>query len=549
VFYRERFDDMGSTYFIVDAHCVGGSMHATDARLERVPGSEARWVLERLFRCEPLRLARTLEVVTEAHPPGLGACTLRSIPNPEALLDQLLRAFGLETWDQPTNGFDFARFHLLRERLGERVVPRQAKSAEGQKLDAALARWGKQPFIHGGETYRVDRAGEGHDPARDREAYETMSEDQLLALLRALTTDPTLAADRQAAAAELLVAAEAQRARAGSTDLFLVRRQRFYARPKPEDRPITPAQLRGARERHWIEVATAYPDGKPAVGVALELRLADGATRAVSTDAEGFARLEPVPAGNVTIRLPKLDGDAWRALTGEAARPSQDGAGIHWHRVVQGECLSKIARRRGLPAWQRIWDHPSNAALRKRRKSPHVLLPGDMLAVPDVTLHEIERATDATHRIEIAQQAEMELQLRLHDGRQKGLDALTYKIAFSDPGQDVVRPGAGPTGRDGLITERIPVGVDAVVIALDRPKLSFRFAVGQLDPLRDEDSLQAVPSGIDARLGGLGFGSIADAATRREVLASFQRQHLDREQADGSLDEATAQKLSDMYGV
>jgi hypothetical protein len=216
---------------------------------------------------------------------------------------------------------------------------------------------------------------------------------------------------------------------------------------------------------------------------------------------------------------------------------------------VQGECLSKIARRRGLPKWQPIWDHPGNEALRKRRKSPHVLLPGDMLAVPDLSVHEIERPTDATHRIEIAQHAEMELQLRLHDGRQKGLDALTYKIAFSDQGQDVVRPGAGPTGRDGLITERVPVGVDAVVIALDRPKLSFRFAVGQLDPLRDEDSLQPVPSGIDARLGGLGFGSIADTATRRQVLASFQRQHLDREQADGSLDDATAQKLTDMYGV
>src|SRR5690606_17426642 len=145
---------------------------------------------------------------------------------------------------------------------------------------------------------------------------------------------------------------------------------------------LTPSQLRQALERHWVEVYAVDPDGKPVSGVVLEIESSDGSLLPATTNADGFARLEPVPAGSVMIRLPKVDGGAWRPLAGAESELARQAPGTRGHRVAQGECLSTIAHRFGLESWKVLWDHPENAPLRERRKSPHVLLPGDVVAVP-----------------------------------------------------------------------------------------------------------------------------------------------------------------------
>ncbi|MBI4953975.1 MAG: LysM peptidoglycan-binding domain-containing protein [Myxococcales bacterium] len=48
--------------------------------------------------------------------------------------------------------------------------------------------------------------------------------------------------------------------------------------------------------------------------------------------------------------------------------------------VRPGDYLVKIAAEHGT-TWQAIWDHPSNAELRRRRGSPDILYPGDVLAI------------------------------------------------------------------------------------------------------------------------------------------------------------------------
>lgn len=546
----ERFHDLGSTYVIVDASDFRRSHRALTSSRQRVSRIEARRVLEKILRQEPRLFARLYEAVTGMRPLVAGAFQPDMTANPDALFARMLDALG---GDLPTSAParpNFARFYLLRDRRGNSAAGINPQSPESQRIEKALTALGRAPFRHGGETYHLQRATGGDAAQRDGNRYETLSEAQLFALLRALREDPALPAARRAAAEELLAAAEAQREQRGSTELLLLRRPRAHVRPQEDTGPaLTPSQLRQALERHWVEVSALDPDGKPVSGVALEFDLADGSVRPATTNADGFARLEPVPAGNVIIRLPKIDGSTWRALAGAPSESAKHAPGTRRHRVAQGECAGKIAHRFGLEGWKAVWDHADNSPLRERRNSPHVLLPGDMLAVPGVNVHEIARSADATHCIEIKRSQELELQLRLHDGRRKGLDGLHYRIAFTHAGSEVVRPGAAPSASDGLITERVPMGVEAVVIAVDRPKLTFSFQVGHLDPIQDEQTKQPVASGVEARLGALAYGVSGGAQGLRRALAAFQRDQLGRDQADGAFDDATAQKLREMYGA
>jgi hypothetical protein len=51
--------------------------------------------------------------------------------------------------------------------------------------------------------------------------------------------------------------------------------------------------------------------------------------------------------------------------------------------VVKDDNLTVIARHFGLRGWRAIYDHPWNAAFRRRRPNPDLIHPGDILYVPD----------------------------------------------------------------------------------------------------------------------------------------------------------------------
>ena len=338
----------------------------------------------------------------------------------------------------------------------------------------------------------------------------------------------------------------------------------YVCRPKPVahvPRPL-PNPWRAANEsiaaakqtpRGYVIVETVTPSGAPVPQVQLEILLADADLLTRCTDSQGQLRLEPVPQGTCHILVPELDGAMWKPTDGGAKEFTGRTGRPRWHVVKQGECLSKLADHYGLSHWQELWSHPDNQALRKRRKSPHVLWPGDQVAVPGVKVYELVRPTDTTHRIEVLQhEATVQVRLRVRDRRQKGLAGLAYSLAFMHRGSEVRRPGAAPTGDDGLIEERVPVGTEAIVITFSRPKLSFRFLVSELDPVLDEGSEEPIASGVQARLRSLGYAcEVAGSwnANTRQALALFQREQLGREQPDGRADAETCRKLEELYGV
>lgn len=77
----------------------------------------------------------------------------------------------------------------------------------------------------------------------------------------------------------------------------------------------TPAAL------HWIEIELVGEDGKPIPGEAYRVMLPDGTQAAGLLDANGFARLDRLPAGGTCqVCFPDLDGEAWQWLETTAAR-------------------------------------------------------------------------------------------------------------------------------------------------------------------------------------------------------------------------------------
>lgn len=547
MFHSERFHAWGSSYVIVQAHDFRRSRHAVDASLERVPAAEARWVLAKLVRSEPRLFAKLYEALTGMRLPASGLLNLGTIGNPDAFQGRIVGAFGVDSSGAGAATADCARFLLLRRRREMHAGALRPDSPEGRRIGDALAKLGRRPLDHQGETYILLRAGAPEQPLANRDSYETLSETELFSILGAWLASPGYDAQRTAALEELLAAAEAQRKRTGSTELLLLRRQRYYARMTEDNgSAISPSQMRKALERHWVEVATVDSDDKPVAGVALEIQLADGSLRNLSSNADGFARLEPVPAGKVVIRLPKLDGSGWRAA---GAKPSGKAAPDRSHTVKQGECLSRIALKYGFPDWKPVWDYGKNAALKQKRKSAHVLYPGDVLVVPGLKVHEIERATDASHRIQLnTENSTVELAISFKDSDGEALKG-AYELRWGDGTAPKL---SGSLDGSGGLKEQIPIQVKEVEVLLVDTDQRYLLATSHLDPLEDESGV-FLQSGVASRLNALGYLHTAPEQVTPELLRDavlhFQREAMQQEEPSGELDAATCQKLEELYGT
>ena len=196
--------------------------------------------------------------------------------------------------------------------------------------------------------------------------------------------------------------------------------------------------------------------------------------------------------------------------------------------ILQGDCLSSIADKFGfLP--DTLWNHGENAGLKTRRKDPNVLCPGDVLFVPEKTVKEVVKPTDATHSF-VKQSAKAKLRLRLMDGDQPRAN-LPYQLSIDGTLLD------GTTDGDGYLEHPIPPGAQkGRLLVGDGPtKDMHEFLFGTVDPV-DTDS------GVTGRLRDLGYDPDHMAAA---VQAFQQDQGLN---ATGQIDDATRATLEKVFG-
>lgn len=152
------------------------------------------------------------------------------------------------------------------------------------------------------------------------------------------------------------------------------------------------------------------------------------------------------------------------------------------HTIVQGEYLTKIALKYGIPA-DTIWNDPYNAQLKQKRKSPHVLLPGDVLYIRDKADKNDGRATDSIHTYVVPRKT-ITLKLTLLDWDQTPI-ASTPCILHID--SQIIRMA---TDGSGKIEKEITVAATTGTLKVRGYTEEFQIQVGSLDPSSEATGLQ-----------------------------------------------------------
>jgi hypothetical protein len=209
------------------------------------------------------------------------------------------------------------------------------------------------------------------------------------------------------------------------------------------------------------------------------------------------------------------------------------------HIVKQGECFTKIAERYGFGDYRVLYDHPDNAELKKKRKNPNVLEPGDRVVIPDRDVKVEEGlATGKFHRFRL-RRPKKELRLKLEGGDGKPLAGAAFEL---EVGGEKIQ---GKTDGDGKIDQKVLVGEGAAKLVIAGRILHLN--LGHLNPLDAEDD---GVSGAQGRLANLGYNAgPSDGKTgkrTRTALALFQ--HDNGIEPTGELDDATKKKLEDKHG-
>jgi N-acetylmuramoyl-L-alanine amidase len=204
------------------------------------------------------------------------------------------------------------------------------------------------------------------------------------------------------------------------------------------------------------------------------------------------------------------------------------------HVVGEGEGLSKIAEQYGAsPA--AVWEDPGNEALRGLRSDPNVLLPGDVLVIPDKSPKIVPCATGVRHRFRRVGVPAL-YELLLLDEEDAPRAGVPYTLTFGDQAR------TGKTGDDGVVRQWLPCATRTAALTFgdgeDAEEYELDFT---LRPVVDV-------AGVQQRLRNLGFACPQDGDPGGETataLAAFQTWA--GLPATGLLDDDTASALRRLH--
>ncbi len=207
------------------------------------------------------------------------------------------------------------------------------------------------------------------------------------------------------------------------------------------------------------------------------------------------------------------------------------------YEVGQGECISSIAKNTG-HFWEKIWNHPANAALKEARKDPNVLLPGDRVTIPAKTQKYESGETEMRHRfVRRGEPSKLLLRIVDEDGP-RGDEPFTLEVDD--------RTFEGTTDTDGRLECHIPGNAKRgkLTVGEGACRLVFNLELGGIDPITEV-------AGVQMRLNNLGFacGPVDGKLGPRisSALKSFQGKH--GMAMTGALDEATRAKVKEVHGT
>jgi hypothetical protein len=235
------------------------------------------------------------------------------------------------------------------------------------------------------------------------------------------------------------------------------------------------------------------------------------------------------------------------------------------HAVAQGESVMSIAHEHGF-LWETLWNHPKNSQLKAKRGDPNVLMPGDVLHIPDRGERKESAGVEQCHNFKrkgIPAVVRLVLRRPKKEPDEKVEQEATGPSEYKEPEQKAADDEAmadvpyavyadgklvkeGKTGGDGKIEAKIPPAARGARIVLDpgTPKeRTVNLNIRAMDPIEEI-------SGVCKRLNNLGFQCPPDAAENSVELASairvFQARHGMEE--TGKLDAQTRSAIKDSHG-
>ena len=216
------------------------------------------------------------------------------------------------------------------------------------------------------------------------------------------------------------------------------------------------------------------------------------------------------------------------------------------HTVRQGEHLSSIAARYGFRDFHEIWEHAANAGLKSKRKNPNVLLPGDLLHIPDKQPKTVSIPTTRLHIFRIPS-PKLLLRIQLLQRYSSPIANTPCELAVDTQKIDT------NSDTEGKVEQSIPVTAKKAHLLVhhrvrsEQGDLANDFAVeihiGELDPVEER-------SGQEARLANLGYyvAAIGDAdeGEFQSAVEEFQCEH--DLVVDGICGPRTQAKLLEAHG-
>ena len=199
------------------------------------------------------------------------------------------------------------------------------------------------------------------------------------------------------------------------------------------------------------------------------------------------------------------------------------------HKIQPGDCVSSLAYAHGFfPAT--IWDHPDNAELKQKRQDPNVLLPGDILVIPDKTLKELSKPDEQKHRFrKKGVPAKLKVRL-LKNGEPRKNEK--YRLIIDG------FPQEGTTDGDGFVEKSLSPDAreGKLIVGEAGHQEVFVFRFGHVDPLDSDE-------GVAGRLHNLGYAVGDDPSG---AIKKFQADN--GLKVTGRVDDATRNKLKEKFG-
>lgn len=204
--------------------------------------------------------------------------------------------------------------------------------------------------------------------------------------------------------------------------------------------------------------------------------------------------------------------------------------------VQQGDCVESIAVKNGF-FWETIWNDPENSALKRKRKNPNLLLPGDSLVVPDKSTGSEDIQTERRVKFKV-KGVPSKLRVVLQDVNGEPYVNTPYVLVVD------AQSFSGKTNSQGLVEHSIaPSARKGKLYLGEELNIEYELRLGFIDPITEF-------SGIKSRLSNLGYqcSQSNDPGDPDNQLAVRRFQYQHHLEETGVMDDKTRDKIQELYG-